>query len=62
MTGLNILANRCRLEPEDVRRLLVEILEDGPTAASAARTIAVRIGGPSMETPRLTPSEPPDHS
>ncbi|MQW46122.1 hypothetical protein GHK68_28620 [Sinorhizobium meliloti] len=51
-TGVHILANRAGLSYADTKQLLFEIMVDTPRAASAARTLAIAIGGDRHEKPR----------
>ncbi|HEV7319334.1 MAG TPA: hypothetical protein VGO04_12075 [Ensifer sp.] len=50
-TGIHILANRAGLSYRDTKQLLFEIIVDTPRAASAARTLAIAIGGERHERP-----------
>lgn len=50
--GVHILANRSGMSYADVKLLLYEIMLNTPRAASAARTLAIGIGGSIMERPR----------
>lgn len=49
--GVHILANRAGLTYRDTKRLLMEIMMNTPRAASAARTLAIGIGGEQHERP-----------
>lgn len=51
-TGVHILANRAGLSYRDTKQLLFEIMLNTPRAASAARTLAIAIGGERHERPR----------
>lgn len=51
-TGIHILANRAGLSYRDTKKLLFEIIVDTPRVASAARTLAIAIGGEQCERPR----------
>lgn len=50
--GIKILANRAGLSYKDTKRLLYDIWMNSPRAASAARTLAIEIGGRQHERPR----------
>lgn len=51
-TGVHILANRAGLSYGDTKQLLFEIMLNTTRAASAARTLAMAIGGDQHERPR----------
>lgn len=50
--GVHILANRAGLSYRDTKQLLLEIMLNTQRAESAARTLAMAIGGERHERPK----------